>query len=127
MNPTIEVSITRAFEAEHTLPGVGVAKRHGHRYTVECGYTQEIGAALGCARPMQDAAKEVADVLARLDGKYLNDLMPAPPTAEVIACWILAQLGSHWEWVSIRSYDGFMCRVERRHLAPWIEALRAGS
>jgi 6-pyruvoyl-tetrahydropterin synthase len=66
-------------------------------------------------------------VLARLDGKYLNDLVPAPPTAEVIACWILAQLGSHWAWVSIRAYDGFTCRVERRHLEPWIEKLRAGS
>ena len=127
MNPTVEVAITRSFEGEHSLAGVGVAQRHKHTYHVACGYAQEIDPGLGCTRPMQDATKEVADVLARLDGKYLNDVLLGPPTAEMLACWILAQMAPYWDWVSIRAYDGFMCRVERRHLAPWIEKLRAGS
>lgn len=126
MNPLVEISITRSFEAEHSLPGVGVAQRHKHAYRVECGYAREIDPALGCARPMQDAASELVSVLARLEGKNLNDVLPAPPTAEMLACWILAQMAPHWEWASIRAYDGFMCRVERRHLAPWIEQLGVG-
>ena len=117
MNPTVEVSITRTFEAEHSLPGVGAAPRHTHQYRVECGYTGEIDPQLGCARPMQDAAAELAQVLSHVDGKYLNDVLPGPPTAEILACWILAQMAPYWDWVSIRAYDGFMCRVERKHLA----------
>jgi 6-pyruvoyl-tetrahydropterin synthase len=118
MSPKIEVSITRTFEAAHSLPGVGAPKRHTHSYSIECGYAQEIDPALGCARPMQDASKEVSDVVSRIEGRYLNDVLPGPPTAEMMACWVLAQLPLHWEWVSIRAYDGFMCRVRRDELAP---------
>jgi len=116
MSPKVEISITRTIEAEHSLPGVGAAEPHKHAYQVECGYTQAIRADLGCARPMQDAGSEVSDVLSRVEGRSLNDVLPGPPTAEVLACWILAQLPAHWEWVSIRAYDGFMCRVSRNEL-----------
>ena len=124
MSPKVEISITRFFEAEHSLPAVGVAQRHHHAYRVECGYSQEIRPELGCARPMQEATEEVDDVLSRLEGGNLNDVLPGPPTAEVMACWILAQLPDHWEWVSIRAYDGFMCRVNRKELLPWMSRLR---
>lgn len=113
MSPKIEISITRTFEAEHSLPDVGAAERHRHAYTVECGYSEEIRPELGCARPMQQIDAEISGVLSRVEGQYLNDILPGPPTAEVLACWILAQLPLHWEWVSIRAYDGFMCRVTR--------------
>lgn len=113
MMPNVEISITRTFEAEHALPEVGAAHRHSHAYTVECGYAQAIRADLGCARPLQEVEAEVAGVLSRIEGRYLNDILPGPPTAEVLACWILGELPRHWEWVSIRAYDGFMCRVTR--------------
>ena len=118
MSPRVEISITRTIEAEHSLPAVGAPERHKHAYHVECGYTQAIRSDLGCARPMQDVSREVSDVLARIEGCFLNDVLPGPPTAEVMACWILAQLPMHWEWVSIRAYEGFMCRVTRSALSP---------
>ena len=124
MTPKLEISITRTFEAEHSLPAVGVAQRHDHSYRVECGYAEAIRADLGCARPMQDITAEVDDVLSRLAGHNLNAVLPGPPTAEVLACWILAQLPPHWEWVSIRAYEGFMCRVTRKELVPWMSKLR---
>ena len=124
MNPRVEVSISRTFEAEHSLPGVGAAERHKHAYSMECGYTKEIDFELGCARPMQDATREVSDIVSRIEGRYLNDVVPGPPTAEVLACWILAQLPAHWDWVVIRAYDGFMCRVDREQLPPWLADLR---
>ena len=124
MSPRIEISITRRFEAEHSLPGVGAPQRHQHAYSMECGYLAKIDSKLGCARPMQDIEREVSDVLARVEGQYLNDVLPGPPTAEMLACWILAQLSPHWEWVVIRAYDGFMCRVTRKELAPWLSKLR---
>lgn len=124
MNPNIEVSITRTFEAEHSLPAVGAAERHSHTYCVEAGYAEEIRPELGCARPMQQIQEEISRVLSRVEGRYLNDILPGPPTAEVLACWILAQLPPHWQWVSIRAYDGFMCRVTRDQVAPWMSQLR---
>ena len=124
MNPIIEVAVTRTFVAEHSLPEVGVAQRHKHTYSVECGYSAAIDSALGCARPMQALTDEIAAVLSRLDGKYLNEILPVTPTAEWLACWILAQLSPSWEWVSIRAYDGFMCKVDRSQISSWIGKLR---
>ena len=124
MNPKVEVSITRTFQADHSLPDIGTAQRHTHSYSIECGYAQEINSDLGCAQPMQQATNQLLDVLSRIEGKYLNDVLPVPPTAEMLACWILAQLPPDCEWVSIRAYEGFMCKVERKHLLPWMEKLR---
>ena len=124
MNPNVEVSISRTFEAEHSLPRVGAAERHRHAYAIECGYTKEIDFELGCARPLQNAENELFETVSRVEGKYLNDILPGPPTAEILACWILAQLPAHWEWIVVRAYDGFSCRVERKQLLPWLETLR---
>lgn len=117
MNPMVEVSITRTVVAEHSLPVVGVAERHTHSYTVECGYMAEIRPGLGCRRPMHELCSDIDVVLIQIDGKYLNDVLSGPPTAEVLACWILAQLSSYWDWVSVRAYDGFMCKAERKNVA----------
>lgn len=124
MNPGIEVTITRTFEAEHSLPSVGAAERHKHVYSLECGCFGEIDPDRGCARPVQELRFDLDAVLSRIEGKYLNDVLPVPPTAEMLACWILAQLSPYWDWVSIRAYDGFMCKVERRHVLPLIQKLR---
>ena len=125
MNPRVEVAITRTFEAAHSLPLVGATQPHTHSYTLECGYFQGIDPALGCARPMQELAHDVDAVVALIDGRSLNDVLPVPPTAEMLACWIFAQLSPYWDWVSIRAYDGFMCKVERQHVLRLIEDLRA--
>lgn len=94
-------------------------------FTKQWGYAAEIHAALGCTRPMQEMTRDINAVLARLDGKYFNDVLPVPPTAEMVACWILAQLLPYWEWVSIRAYDGFMCKVERRNVMSWMDEPRS--
>ena len=125
MNPRIEVAITRTFEAQHSLPRVGAAQSHKHTYTLECGCFPEIDPDLGCARPMQELTRDLDAVLAMIEGKSLNDVLPVPPTAEMLACWILAQLSPYWDWVSLRAYDGFMCKVERRHVLPLLENMRA--
>ena len=127
MNPKVQVSVTRTLFAEHSLPHVGVAQRHKHSYTIECGYTAEVSLDVGCARPMQELTRDVDAVLSRMEGVCLNELLHVPPTAEMLACWVLAQLSPYWDWVSVRAYDGFMCKVERKHILPWIDKLRAGT
>ena len=63
-------------------------------------------------------------VINRLSGRYLNDVLPVPPTAEMMACWILAHLPSYWSFVVIHAYGGFECRVDRSGLTmEWIEKL----
>ena len=113
MNPKVQVSITRSFVADHSLPEVGVAKRHAHEYSVECGYAAPIDPARGCTRPMDEMLRDVEGLVDQLRGRYLNDVIAGPPTAEGIAAWILHRLPPHWEWVAIRAYGGFMCRVDR--------------
>jgi hypothetical protein len=76
---------------------------------------------------MQELTRDIDAVLSRMEGMCLNEFLPVPPTAEMLACWVLAHLSPYWEWVSIRAYDGFMCKVERKHALPWIEKLRAGT
>ena len=109
----VELSITRNFAAEHSLPSVGAAERHTHPYELECGYAADVDPRVGCTKPLQALSAEVDAVVARLDGQYLNDVLPVTPTAEMLAGWILAHLPDEWEWASIRAYGGYTCTVRR--------------
>ena len=125
MNPKIEARLTRAFSADHALPGIGVTERHRHTYRVECGYRHAIDAHTGCTRPLQDVKREMDAVIDRLAGQYLNDVLPVPPTAEMMACWILANLAPYWHFVVVHAYGGFECRIDRADLSTkWIDALQ---
>lgn len=124
--PRVEASVQRIFSADHSLPGVGVAEVHRHHYWADCGYHHEINPQTGCSRPMQEMQKEVNEVIDRLAGKSLNEVLPVPPTAEMMACWILANLEHYWDFVRIRAYGGFECRIDRRYITTaWLEKLRA--
>lgn len=112
----IRISLTRRFVAAHSLPEIGVAARHSHPYEVECARTVGLDRAAGCERPLDALAAEVDAVLGPLQGSYLNDLMPHPPTAEVLACWILERLPHEWASVTVRAYDGYACTVTRDDL-----------
>lgn len=116
MSVKVEVSITRTFVASHSLPNIGVAERHEHSYELDCGYSARVDPRRGCARPLQDLAQEVDAVVTQLQGSDLNALLPLPPTAEMIACWVLTRLPEEWEWASIKAYDGFKCKVLRQDL-----------
>ena len=109
----VELSITRRFAAEHSLPSVGAAERHTHPYELECGYAADVDPRVGCTKPLQALSAEVDAVVARLDGRYLNDVLPVTPTAEMLAGWILAHLPDEWEWAAIRAYGGYTCTVRR--------------
>ena len=121
----VEISITRRFVAEHSLPDGGMAEPHEHDYEVTCGYTADIDPAAGRGKPVQELGAQVDAVVARLDGRMLNRVLPVPPTAEMLAGWILAQLPAQWEWASLRAYDGYTCRVRRADLGFLLDRLRS--
>lgn len=124
--PRVECSIVRTFHAWHSLPLVGRAERHSHFYELEAGYCHEIRPDYGCTKSMQDMSKDVDDVLVRINDQYLNDVLPVTPTAEMLACWFLAQLPAYWDHVKIHTYGYFNCRIERKYLtAEWTARLKA--
>jgi len=88
----VDLSITRTFVAEHSLPDGGMAEPHAHDYELTCGYVAEIDPALGRGKPVQELGAQVDAVVGRLNGQMLNRVLCVPPTAEMLACWILAQL-----------------------------------
>ena len=121
----VDISITRSFAASHSLPDGGMAEPHEHDYEVTCGYVAEIDPAVGRDKPAQELGAQVDAVVGKLDGQMLNRVLCVPPTAEMVACWILAQLGAQWEWVCVRAYDGYTCRVRRADLGLLPERLRS--
>jgi 6-pyruvoyl-tetrahydropterin synthase len=125
MTIRVDVSIRRTFVAEHSLPAIGVAEPHAHTYELRCGYTAEVDPAAGCARALQVLEAEVDRVVSRLAGRDLNAVLSMPPTAEMLACWILAQLPATWQWAAITAYGGYTCRVERADIAPLLPLLHA--
>lgn len=120
--PKVTASVRRVFRAEHSLPGIGVADRHSHRYIVIAGWKHEINPILnGCTKPLQDMEPDLDVCVNQLRGSYLNDVLPFHPTAEVMAWWILANIGrtelrdgsAMWKFVEVRAYHGFSAIADR--------------
>jgi 6-pyruvoyl-tetrahydropterin synthase len=124
MTVRMELSVLRTFVAAHSLPAIGIAEQHEHTYELRCGYAAHVTPAAGCTRPLQELTAEVDDVLSRIDRKDLNTALPVPPTAEMLACWILAQLPLTWDWASITAYGGYTCRVVRADIGSCLPLLR---
>lgn len=80
---------------------------------------------MGCTKSMQEMEKDLAELTAAIDGSYLNDLLPFPPTAEILACWIMARLPAYWQFVEIDCYDGYKVRVQADSMrSEWAEKFR---
>lgn len=123
--PRVEVSFTRIFDAEHSLPWQ--KERHRHSYWLECGYCQEVNPHLnGVTKTMGDTVGDIDDLVDKVKDKYLNEVLPCFPTLEMFACWFLANLPAHWDYVILRSYHGMQARIDRHYITTnWIEKLRA--
>jgi 6-pyruvoyltetrahydropterin/6-carboxytetrahydropterin synthase len=78
------------FEASHTLPGHRGACRHlhGHSYRFQVSLEIPLDTETGMTMDFADIDKVVERVvLATVDHRHLNEIMPNP-TAELIAVWI---------------------------------------
>lgn len=120
--PKVTASVRRVFRAEHSLPEIGVPERHSHRYIVVAGWKHEINQTLnGCTKPLQDMEPDLDVCIDQLSGSYLNDVLPFHPTAEIMAWWILANIGrtdirdcsGMWQFVEVHCYKGFIARAVR--------------
>lgn len=131
--PKVTKTASYRFNATHNLRGVtshpDAAATHAHEWVVtlifsdwECqpnkGFTYD--------EPKIDAAwgKRVL----QLEGKHLNDLMPVPPTAENVACWLLFdwvpnihpdRVNYEVSGVRVSKCDKFEVEVHRSQASRW--------
>ena len=115
--PVVTCSVSADFSAVHSLPRIGVAELHGHAYAVRAGWTHEINPFFGHTKPMQEMRIDLDELVELVNGKNLNEVLaPYPPTAETLACWLMANLPDYWQWVEVECYGGYRVRVEANHL-----------
>ena len=92
--PKVTKFATYSFDATHNLYGVtshadGLAT-HNHTWVVTLIFADwECQPKIGFTHDEPDITKTWGGKLKQLEGKHLNDLMPVPPTAENVACWLL--------------------------------------
>ena len=123
--PKVRCSVTAKFTAEHSLPELGVATRHSHDYAVIAGWTHEINPYSGCTKSLQDMRRDIDEIVLLLAGKYLNDVFKFPPTAETMACWIMARLPEYWDFVRVEAYEGYTAEVSANSMrSEWLEQYR---
>ncbi|MGE4535598.1 MAG: 6-carboxytetrahydropterin synthase QueD [Desulfovibrio sp.] len=94
MPGTYAITVSGSFSAAHKLPGHPgpCASMHGHNFAVTL-HLVATRLENGMVADFLDIRAALDAVFARLDHACLNDIPElSPPTAEVIAAWIFAQL-----------------------------------
>jgi 6-pyruvoyl-tetrahydropterin synthase len=114
--PKVTGSIRFEFDADHAMPriGKGCECRHTHHYAVTFGWLHEIMPGHGYTHELMKQRAEFAKVIKRVDGQYLNDILPMQPSAEVLALWLLAQTQpAYCDHVTVQTYDDYTVRADR--------------
>jgi len=114
--PRVECRVSVFFDADHNLPQMNRQGVHRHNYWLEAGYWHEINPHTGCTKTMSDMRVDVDEIVEKIKDKNLNEILPVTPTAEFLACWFLMQLPAYWDFVVIRCYGGFECRIDRKNM-----------
>ena len=128
MTVRVELSMIRRFVATHALPKIGFGEPHEHTFELKCGYSAQVDADAGCERPLQELEAELDSVISLIEHSDLNAVLPVQPTAEMLACWILARLPERWQWAAITAYGGYTCKVARAEVQTLLPTLeRIGS
>lgn len=123
----MSASITLHFFATHSMPRIGglAAVPHIHDYEVCFGWTHEIQPRFGYTHELGEQRTMFTALLDQLREKYLNDLLPMQPSAEVIALWLLAQTEpAYCDHVIVRTYEGYEVRADRElQRSEWMQFL----
>lgn len=125
--PRVTGLIRFEFQADHAMTriGHGCEVRHTHPYIADFGWTHEIGPYHGYTHELMKQQRHFAEVVARVSGQYLNDVLPMQPSAEVLALWLLAQTEpAYCDHVIVQTYDNYTARADRsEHNHKWTEFL----
>lgn len=105
--------------------GGGCECRHTHHYVVTFGWTHPIQPFSGFTHEYMRQKAEFAEIVERVSGKYLNDVLPTQPSAEFLAMWLLAQTDpAYCDHVIVETYDVYTVRADRTgQRSEWLEFL----
>ena len=125
--PRVSASLTLHFSATHSMPRIGGASSvpHVHDYEVRFGWTHEIQPRFGYTHELGEQRAKFTALLDQLREKYLNNLLPMQPSAEVIALWLLAHTEpAYCDQVTVQAYDGYEVRADRElQRSEWMQFL----
>jgi 6-pyruvoyl-tetrahydropterin synthase len=124
--PNVTGSIRFEFHADHAMPRIqGCEERHRHEYVVTFGWTHEIQPMYGYTHESMKQRREFEELIDRVAGKYLNDVLPMQPSAEVLALWLLAQTQpAYCDHVIVETNYQHTARADRAlQRSEWMEFL----
>lgn len=104
--PKVTCRVKRKIIATHALAELGNGDIHKHAYRIRAGWTHEINPTQGITKSMAEMRQDLDELADMLDGRFLNDVLPFRPTAEIMACWLMANLPAYWMFVEIKCYKG---------------------
>lgn len=119
--PKVTSHLRFEFDADHAMPriGHGCECRHTHHYVVLFGWTHEIQPRFGYTHELMAQRRDLQGIVDRVAGKYLNDILPMQPSAEVLAMWLLARWlltqtePAYCDHVIVQAYGDYTVRVDR--------------
>lgn len=100
----------------HSLPHLGNPDPHDHTFHIRIGWTHEINKRFGHSGfPLAKIVAMWRKLVDLIDGQDLDYVMQPGivPTAECLACWLLARCPGFIAWVEIKAYDQFLVHVDR--------------
>lgn len=125
--PKVTGQIRFQFDATHSMPriGKGCEAPHSHAYAVTFGWTHEIQPKHGYTHEFMEHRRDLDELVSKVRGKYLNNILPMQPSAEVLALWFLANTdAAYCDHVIVETYDGYVVRADRSlQRSEWTEFL----
>jgi 6-pyruvoyl-tetrahydropterin synthase len=127
--PKVEYGRRYMFSATHSMDHLGgeCAIPHEHHYMVEFIAVHEIQPyRTGYTHSLAELDEKFEPLVRSVQDKYLNDLLPMPPSIEALALYFLANTQpSHCSAVEMDGYSGYRVRVERNlQRSEWLEKFR---
>lgn len=116
--PIVSASVTRTFSATHSLDIAGGCDTpHDHEYVARFGFKHEMNPNTGTvgSKPLRDWDLCCQKVIDAVSGADLNAVLaPRPPTLEMLALYMLAQLPAYFDWVELQAYEPQLtARIDR--------------
>lgn len=126
--PTLSGRIRQVATLVHAQAWAGNPDLHSHPITITFGWRHEINPHHGHTWSIYESQAKVAKLIALIDGKNFNDLIPAGvnPTIETMACWLLVR-ADLFDYVEIDAYDNYTVHVDKADIPKaWRETYLAG-
>lgn len=127
--PRVQYGRTYAFSATHAMTHLGgeCAIPHEHHYLVTFLGLHEIQPhRTGYTHSLQELDKEFLPLVRGTQDKFLNDILPMPPSMEALALYFLANTQpSYCSSVEVTGYSGYRVKADRNlQRTEWLDKFK---